>query len=149
MPNQEITLVITNENGKEYPFIFSAKDNFYSLNAGKFPLGKYGYKASVTYDNSVLTKKGSFVVMPMQLESQQTRANHSVLADLSEQTGGKMYSAQECEAIVKELQENKNIVSVAHSIRSRNLFVDLPLILIIILLSISAEWFLRKYYATY
>ncbi|MBO4777247.1 MAG: hypothetical protein J5588_02020 [Bacteroidales bacterium] len=149
VPNQEITLVITNENGKEYPFIFSAKDNFYSLNAGKFPLGKYGYKASVTYDNSVLTKKGSFVVMPMQLESQQTRANHSVLADLSEQTGGKMYSAQECEAIVNDLQENKNIVSVAHSIRSRNLFVDLPLILIIILLSISAEWFLRKYYATY
>ena len=149
VPNQEITLVITNENGKEYPFIFSAKDNFYALNAGKFPLGKYGYKASVTYDNSVLTKKGSFLVMPMQLEAQQTRANHSVLSDLSEQTGGKMYLAKDCESIVNDLQENKNIVSVAHSIRSRNLFVDLPLILIIILLSISAEWFLRKYYATY
>lgn len=149
VPNQEITLVITNENGKEYPFSFSAKDNFYALNAGKFPIGKYTYKASVTYDKSEFTKKGAFAVMPMQLEYEQTCANHALLADLSAQTNGKMYSAKDYESIVKDLQENKNIVSVAHSIRSRNLFIDLALILIIILLSISAEWFLRKYYATY
>ncbi len=149
LPNQEISMVITNSEGTEYPFSFTSTDNFYTLNAGKFPAGEYFYKSMVTVDGMVLKKTGSFVVLPLQSEYKQTRANHAVLRDLSEQTQGKLFYPNEFDDLLQEIQSNKNIVSVAHTTKNRNLAVDLPLILIIIVLSASVEWFLRKYYATY
>ncbi len=149
MPNQEISMTVRNEKGKEFPFSFIPNDNFYVLNAGKFPQGKYTYKASVKIDGGVLTKSGSFFVLPLQTEYKQTRANHDLLASLSEQSGGVMVYPNEFDKLREAIQSNQNIVAVSHTMRNRSLVLDLPLILIIIIVTASAEWFFRKYYATY
>jgi len=119
------------------------------LNAGKFPQGKYTYKASVKIDGGALTKSGSFFVLPLQTEYKQTRADHDLLASLSEQSGGVMVYPNEFDKLREAIQSNQNIVAVSHTTRNRSLALDLPLILIIIIVAASAEWFFRKYYATY
>lgn len=149
MANQDLSLVITNENGKEFPFSFSPNDQFYVLHAGKFSQGNYTYKATAKLSDSELSKIGSFSVLPMQIEALQTKANHGVLNDLSMQSGGVMVYPNDLESLKKIIFENKNIVAVSHIEKKRNLALDLPIILIIILLSASVEWFLRKFYATY
>jgi len=50
---------------------------------------------------------------------------------------------------LKEIQDNKNIVSVSRMARSRSALIDFPIVLILIVLTASLEWFLRKYYASY
>ena len=149
MPNREISMTVRNEKGKEFPFSFIPNDNFYVLNAGKFPQGKYTYKASVKIDGGALTKSGSFFVLPLQTEYKQTRADHDLLASLSEQSGGVMVYPNEFDKLREAIQSNQNIVAVSHTTRNRSLALDLPLILIIIIVAASAEWFFRKYYATY
>ena len=149
MPNQEISMTVRNEAGKEFPFSFIPNDNFYVLNAGKFPQGKYTYAASVKIDGGALTKSGSFFVLPLQTEYKQTRANHDLLSSLSEESGGVMVSPNDFDTLLHEIRSNQNIVAVSHTTRNRSLALDLPLILIVIIVAASAEWFFRKYYATY
>lgn len=149
MKNQEISMVIKNEDGTEYPFSFAATDNFYTLEAGRFPQGTYTYTATVSVDGVVLKRTGSFFVLPLLAEYSQTRANHDVLRSLSEQTGGIMVFPNQLETLLDTISANRNIVSVAHSSRNRSLLIDIPFVLIVLLISASLEWFLRKYYATY
>lgn len=149
LENKEISLIITNENGTEYPFTFNSTDKFYSLNAGKFPAGTYSYVAKAHLDNTDLTQKGSFFVMPLVTEYKQTKANHALLRDISQQTNGKVFFAHEFDKLLHEIQNNSEIAAVAKYTKTRSLLLDLPLILIIIIIAASAEWFFRKYYATY
>lgn len=149
VPDQSISFVITNENGKEFPFTFSPNNQFYQLSAGKFPEGTYQYRATTTIDGKELVKKGSFFVLPQQIEYKQTQANHALLQNISEQTGGVMVYPNELDSLLQHIQTNSNIVAVSHTKKERNNMLNMPLILLIILLAASAEWFLRKYYATY
>ncbi len=149
VPDQTISFAITNEDGKEFPFTFSPNDKFYQLRAGKFPEGTYQYRASTTIDGKELVKKGSFFVLPQQIEYKQTQANHDLLDNLSQQTGGIMVHSNELDALLQHIQNNTNIVAVSHTKKERNSMLNMPLLLLIILLAASAEWFLRKYYASY
>lgn len=149
IPNQEISMKITSEDGMEYPFAFSSSDNFYTLNAGKFPEGKYLYQAFVEIDGNKYVKNGSFYVLPLQSEFKQTCANHELLRDLSKQSNGKLFYPNELQNLRDEIQNNPNIVAVSHMTRNRTAAVDIPLILIFVIVAAAVEWFLRKYYATY
>ncbi len=149
MPNREISLVVTNEQGTDYSFAFTSTENFYTLNAGKFPQGNYSYTAKTVVDGVELKKSGGFFVQPMQAEYMQTRANHSLLADIATESGGSMVFPNEYDKLTQIIRENQNIVSVSHTTNARSLLFDLPLILLLVIVSASAEWFLRKFYATY
>ncbi|MBR5434036.1 MAG: hypothetical protein IK117_06350 [Bacteroidales bacterium] len=149
MPNQDIAMVIRNEDGTEYPFSFSSTDNFYTLNSGKFPQGTYTYTASVTVDSKEMKRTGSFYVLPLLSEYKQTCANHEVLRELAMQTQARMFYPNQFDELLQEIQHNQNIVSVSRTARSRNALIDFPIVLILIVLTASLEWFLRKYYASY
>lgn len=149
MPNQDISMVIRNDEGTEYPFSFSSTDNFYTLNAGKFPQGTYSYTASVTVDAKVMKRSGSFYVLPLVSEYKQTCANHEILREMAAQTNANVFYPNQFDDLLKEIQDNKNIVSVSRMERSRSALIDFPIVLIFIVLTVSLEWFLRKYYASY
>lgn len=149
LTDQTISMLIRNGEGVEYPYTFSSNDNFYLLNAGRLPQGSYTYVAKVSVDGTELRSSGSFSVLPLQIEFKQTRANHAVLADLSLETGGKLFFPSQFDLLYDEIVENQNIVPISHFLKKRRLVVDLPLILLWLVLMASAEWFLRKYYASY
>ncbi|MCQ2958836.1 MAG: hypothetical protein MJ198_01425 [Bacteroidales bacterium] len=149
MPDQEITMIITNEKGVEYPYSFSSAEKFYTLNAGKYPQGKYHYQASVTLDGKELKKSGNFHVLELLTEYKQICADHELLRSLSESTDGKLFYPNEFDDLLQEIRRNRNIVAVSHTTKNRSLMIDLPFVLILILSIVSIEWFLRKYYATY
>lgn len=149
LSNKTISLSITNEAGSEFPFTFNSTDNFYTLNAGKFPEGNYSFVAKAQLDNTELIQKGSFYVMPLVIEYKQTKANHALLRNISQQTNGKLFYHNEFEQLQQEIKNNTDIVSIAKTTKTRSLLLDLPLILTLIILAASTEWFFRKYYATY
>lgn len=147
--NKEIALQIFDAQGKEYPYVMSATQNYYSLQIGKLPVGKYTYKAYVTVDNTKLEQKGSFMVMPLHMEYTQTRANHALLQALSQQSGGSMVAKEHISQLYDSISRNSSVTPISYTSTHRTLLLDSVWILMCLLALISTEWFLRKFYGGY
>jgi len=147
--NKEIALQIFDAQGKEYPYVMSATQNYYSLQIGKLPVGKYTYKAYVTVDNTKLEQKGSFMVMPLHMEYTQTRANHALLQALSQQSGGSMVAKEHIAQLYDSISRNSSVTPISYTSTHRTLLLDSVWILMCLLALISTEWFLRKFYGGY
>ena len=84
-------------------------------------------------------------IKPINVEFLNKIANHQILNDLSKISGGKSYSLANLNLLINNLNEDKdNFVSTRYEDKLIQL-IDYELILLILLLLISFEWFVRKY----
>jgi len=88
----DVSLVLSDSIGNKYNYIFDKTTNAYKLNVGNFSAGNYNYIAKTEFDSEKLVAKGSFVVIPVDEESQDLVANHYLLRKISALTGGKFFS---------------------------------------------------------
>jgi len=145
----DVTLEITDQNNKKYPFTFSKTDNAYRLNAGMFPPGDYTWVAKVTNYKKAYSTGGKFTVVPVQMEAQNTRADHGLLFRIAEKTGGKMFFPSQYDQLLDHIRSNKDIVPVSYSDKNYKDLINLKWIFFALLVLISAEWFFRKYFGSY
>ncbi len=143
----DISLSIKDEQGKEFPFTFSKLNKSYHLNVGSFPVGEYSFIAKV--DGAMQSKKGSFSVIPFQLELMQTKADHQLLYNLSYQSGGKMFFQNQVQELKKEINNSSRNKTIIHSKEKVQELINIQWILFTLLLLICAEWFIRKYNGLY
>lgn len=149
VPGAEINLEIVNSNGDEYKFTFDASGINYRLNAGHFPTGDYLFRASVEMGNNQYEKEGSFTVMPVNMESTVTRANHNMLFNLASGSGGTFYAENEVDLLLTELLKGNQLNSTSYYQEMVNALMDQKWIFLLILLLLSVEWFLRKFWGVY
>ena len=102
----EVTLNLKNENGDDFPLNFSRTNNAYILKTSNLPIGEYNYTAKTKYSGKSYSASGAFSIKTLQLEALQTKANHKVLFQLAEKTGGKVCYPGEIDKL-KELILNK------------------------------------------
>ena len=141
--DKEISLVIQNEKGDEFDYEFSKSLERYNLNVGVLDLGKYTFLAKVK--GGKLIRKGSFDVRAIQLEQLYTVANHKLLFQLSNISGGKLFYPNQLDKIITAIKKSKNnFISVSSKEKLKGM-INIPLVLLILLVLISLEWFLRKY----
>ncbi|MFQ3579701.1 MAG: hypothetical protein SNJ71_06145, partial [Bacteroidales bacterium] len=129
---------------QDYPFSFNNTGNKYYLNAGTLPQGIYTYKATATYKDELLEAQGSFAVVPVNIESQNTTAQHHVLHTLSQSSGGAMFYPQSISQIESEISNNQSIVNRTITEREYIPLINIQWILFIIIVFVSIEWFIRK-----
>jgi hypothetical protein len=142
---KHISVVIRNSEGGEFPFTAIENNALYELNAGNFAPGSYTFSASTTIDGTKLTRNGSFTVLPLHIEFRQTRANHALLRQMAQKTGGAVFFPNTMQELPQTLKENKSVVSVLHSSTKRRSLLDILPLLIALLVSFSVEWIVRKY----
>ena len=142
---KQISVVIRNGEGHEFPFTCVENNGLYELNAGNFAPGAYTFTASTTLDNEKLTRNGNFTVLPLHVEFRQTRANHALLRQIAEQTGGELFSPSAMHQLTQAIEHNKAVVSIMHSSTKRRSLLDISLLLVLLIVSLSAEWVVRKY----
>ena len=141
--DKEISLVIQNEKGDEFDYEFSKSLERYNLNLGVLDVGKYTFLAKVK--GRELVRKGSFDVRAIQLEQLYTVANHNLLYQLANISGGKLFFPNQLDKIIIAIEKSKNnFISVSSKEKLKGM-INIPLILLILLVLISLEWFLRKY----
>lgn len=141
--DKEISLVIQNEKGDEFDYEFSKSLERYNLNVGVLDLGKYTFLAKVK--GGKLIRKGSFDVRAIQLEQLYTVANHKLLFQLANISGGKLFYPNQLDKIITAIKKSKNnFISVSSKEKLKGM-INIPLVLLILLVLISLEWFLRKY----
>jgi hypothetical protein len=141
--NEDIKLTLTNTDKEEYVFLFDRIDDKYYLDVGNLEYGNYDLVAKI--EKRDLTKKGSFLVKPVQIESLKTVADHQLLFNLSQQTGGQSFSVNNLNDLIQLVnnKEEKQIVTSFEDTLEQ--VIDIEWILLILLLLISIEWFFRKY----
>ena len=128
----------------KYNFVFNRTTSAYILNAGILPSGIYSYTAHVRFGNEDYTEKGRIQIKPLFLESNNTRANHQLLQNISQKFGGELFYPTNVEGVTEALMANKDITSIIYEEDDLKEFISLKWIFFILLALLSLEWFLRK-----
>ncbi len=145
----EVSVSITNEEGKKFPFTFSKTVNAYRLNAGIFPVGNYRYEAKVKAGSKVYSEKGEFNVAALQVETTHTVADHQLLYALSKKSGGELVYPDQLGKLAEILNAREDIKPVSHSEKKLSDLINLKWIFFLLLSLISLEWFMRKINGAY
>ncbi|MCF6170973.1 MAG: hypothetical protein L3J66_08360 [Bacteroidales bacterium] len=147
--NVEVNLRLTNEAGEQFNYLFSAYDQNYRLDLKQLPEGVYRYHAQTRLGTKQYRANGEFVVSSESLESRKLQANHRMLFRLADEHGGKMLYPGETETLPALLSKRDDQASRVYYEEHFTALHTLAAVLLLILLLLSLEWFLRKYFGSY
>ena len=145
----EVTLVITSDDGKKYPFTFAASGSEYYLNAGSLPSGSYTFSARVEYGGKIFTAKGEFSVTGLNIEKHNMQADHHILFNLAGMTGGEMVYPSGMDGIPQILGQMEGMKPLVFEQSRYMEVINFPWILVILIALLSMEWFLRRRAGSY
>lgn len=145
----EVSLILKNEKAENFPLVFNRTSNAYNIKTNSLPIGNYTYIAKTTFANKNYVAEGAFSIKALQIEALQTQANHKILYQLAEKTGGKVFYPNELGQL-KELLINKEDIkpTLYESFKTRSI-INLKWIFYLVLVLFSIEWFTRKYFGAY
>jgi hypothetical protein len=147
--DEDITMTIRDEDNKEYNFLFSRAQDFYSLDAGFLAPGNYTYEAAVSRNGQNFKEEGSFSVEKIQLERYQTQANRDLLRTLSAASGGSYFEMDELEALSSEISDQQSLKDVLYTTARTQGFIDLKWIFWVLFALLASEWIARRLAGTY
>lgn len=147
--DEVVKLIVTDSTGAEYKYSFDKTDRAYRLNIGKPGPGDYKWKASTRIDNSPVTKTGEFSITELNTEARNTQANHQVLVNMAEQTGGKMLLFENRDELLPLLKGNNRIKPLIHTEKKTYNIIHAKWLFFLLLGLMTAEWLIRKYSGSY
>lgn len=140
----EVEIVITNEDERQFPYIFNKSGNAYHLDAGIFPPGNYSWKAEARAGAITYTSSGQFSVTSIDLEALNTVADHALLYQLSEENGGKMFFPSDLDNLAQDILSRDDIRPVSYTRKTYKDLLNSGWLLALILGLFTLEWFFRK-----
>ena len=145
----EVTIEIKNEDGIVYPFAFSPAWSIYKLRAGLLPVGDYTYIAQTRLGNQNHQATGGFSVRAMNVEQQNLRADHQLLNLIALQTDAEMVYTNQLDELKSMLFSREDAKPVTYVERGFYELINLKWILIFLILILSVEYFLRRFFGSY
>jgi len=145
----EVTIEIKNAEGVVYPFTFSPVGTIYKLRAGLLPMGDYTYIAQTRLGNQNHQATGGFSVRAMNVEQQNLRADHQLLNLIALQTDAEMVYTHQLDELRNMLISREDAKPVTYVERGFHELINLKWILILLILILSVEYFLRRFFGSY
>ena len=139
--NLKVTNATTNVS-QNVPF--SLLNNSFEAVLENLPSGDYRFVVSV--ENQPIKKSGRFKITTYQIEEQFTNANQKELNQLATNTSGNVYYPSENQKIINDLIADKRYVITQKSDKIQQQLIDWKFILMLSILFLSIEWFVRKYF---
>ena len=130
-------------NNEQYAF--NRSGNGYSLPLGTLEPGQYAYTASTTLAGKRYTASGNFIVEDINLEQVNHVADHALLNTIAQTTGAQMLYPDQLDQLPQLLAERDDLNSVVYAHTSYTELLNLPLLFILIVLLLAAEWGIRKW----
>ena len=143
--NANLSILVKNKDTKqssEYPLLL--KKNYYEIDLSNLEVGEYVFKVSVNGE-SVLTRNGAFTILDFNVEQQFLNADVAKLSRVARNTEGKNYYIYDASSLIDSLIKDDNFKQVEKSEEKIEPLIEWLYLLGLILLSLSTEWFLRKY----
>jgi hypothetical protein len=140
----DVKIDLKNGAGKNYSFLFSRNGQSYELDAGTLPVGEYSYTATTQNGKQQFKATGLLTVKPLNLETRQSAANHTLLHTIAKQSGGQMLYPTQLNQLAAMIRKNDNIKTVIYEDKHYSDIIDVKWLFVLILLLLTGEWFLRK-----
>lgn len=141
-------ITISSENGTSQIFSFTDSEFNSTFKSPSFPPGIYQYVASTKIGDKTLRDRGEFSVQNINPEFLNLAANHQLLKNLSDKTGGSYSHFADAARLIDEI-EARDFKSI---IKSEEELIPLYRAwwwYLIIFSLFSMEWFLRKFWGGY
>ena len=139
-----LLLHLTNKLDKSTKMLpFYLANNEFQVVLPNLNPGDYTFKVTVDKKNS--KKTGSFKVLDYTIEQQFTSANKHKLQRLANQTTGILSYADTWEKMIQNLYNDEQFQSIQKSKKITTPLIDWYWLLAFIVVSLSIEWFIRKY----
>ena len=146
--DSDVRVILTNGEGKQFPYTMNKSGRSYALNAGILPVGNYQYKATTSVGGQELEAGGAFSVQPIQLELYETTADHAVLRALANQFGGSLVFPKDMVSIADSIKA-RTLKPVMYTTNKTESVMNLKWIFGLLIFLLAVEWFLRRYFGGY
>jgi hypothetical protein len=117
--------------------------NSYKVNLDGLEAGNYSFKVTEKQSNSSFS--GSFEVLDFEIEKQFVNPDRNRLEQLATNTNGKVYYPNQMENLIKSLVENENYIPIQKATIKKSPLIDWIWLLILAIIALTTEWFIRKY----
>lgn len=141
----KLWLTVSNRDNnflKKIPFVVG--QNTFNVALSNIPFDEYIYTVSV--ENQEDSSSGSFKIVPFEVEQQFTRSNDTQLKILADRTNGKIFYDEQENNLINELKSDARYKSIQHIFSIKTPLINWKWILGLIILTLSIEWFTRKYF---
>ena len=139
-----LTISITNKQTKQTKnYDLLKTNNAFKVNLNGLSAGQYTF--SIKELNSNSTYKSYFEILDFDIEKQFVNPDLLKLKQLASQTSGKVFMPNQVDDLIQILLKNENYKAIQKSIVRKIPLIDSVLLLILIVISLISEWFIRKY----
>ncbi|MCX7548412.1 VWA domain-containing protein [Xanthomarina sp. F1114] len=141
---ESLSIKVTDKISKEtkdFPLIL--KNNFYQVDLSSLPASDYNFTVSAKNEN--ISKSGSFKILDYNIEQQFLNADVNKMQQIAETSKGSSYFVSNYNGLIKELLQDERYKPIQKSHKNVVPLIDWKYLLALIILSLSAEWFIRKY----
>jgi hypothetical protein len=130
-------------SGNENTFPLMLKNNNYQVDLSSLSPSEYSFTVKALNEN--ISKSGNFKILEHNIEQQFLNANVTKLEQLATNSSGTSYFIDSTSNLIDDLLLDNRYVPVQKSNKNSLPLIDWKFLLLIIALSLSSEWFLRKY----
>ena len=142
--NATLSIYLTNKATKTTKnYNFSKANNGYQAIFDGLTPGNYTFQVKETTSNA--SYNGTFEVLDFDVEKQFVNPDVSKLQQLANQNKGKIIFPNQIEKLIQKLLQENTYLPVEKTIIKNSPLIDFLWLLIIIVVSLSTEWFIRKY----
>jgi hypothetical protein len=141
--SKKLKIEIYSETNNTLVYNMNIANGIYQINLDNLYPGPYTYKILST-DNSI-SKKGEFEILSSNIETRFFSSNHQFLKELAKTHETQCYSFYNYNNLIDHLLGNDLYNSIDKLEKKSLPLINLKYLLAILLLSLTIEWFLRKY----
>ncbi len=139
-----LSISVTNKDNKKIKkYDLLKTNNAYKVNLDGLSAGQYDFTVKELNSNSVY--KGSFEVLDFDIEKQFVNPDLNKLSQLATQTQGKVIFSDKVDELIKSLLADENYKPMQKTIVKKTPLIDWIWLLILIAITLTSEWFIRKY----
>lgn len=140
----QLTIQVINSKtkaAKKYDLLKAT--NSFKVNLDGLEAGNYTFKVTEKQSNSSFS--GSFEVLDFEIEKQFVNPDKNRLEQLASNTNGTVFYPNQIEKLILSLIENENYIPTQKETIKKTPLIDWILLLVLVVLSLATEWFVRKY----
>ena len=142
--NANLSINLTNKNTKSTKnYNFSKANNGYQAIFDGLEPGNYAFQVKETSSNA--SYNGTFEVLDFDVEKQFVNPDVSKLQQLANQNKGEVIHPNQIDKLIQKLLEKDTYLPVEKSLIKNLPLIDWIFLLIILAVSLTTEWFTRKY----
>ncbi|ALM47741.1 hypothetical protein AMR72_01785 [Flavobacterium psychrophilum] len=142
--NARLTIQLKNKktnSSKTYDFLKGS--NEYKVNLDGLDAGVYTF--TVSESASKTSYSGSFEVLDFEIEKQFVNPDLARLQQVAVNTSGSVYYPDTADKLIDFLVNNENYKAIQKEITTKSPLIDWIWLLVILAVTLAAEWFVRKY----